>query len=231
MSQSSAPRIRYADLVPLIEKHRSAARPKVFTMLGREWDLVPEVYAPVFATSTELFTRWLPYPAGGALLEIGCGAGVTAVTAALEGCRSVVAVDVSAAAVENTRRNAARHGVDDRVRVLRSDMFAALDETERFDVIYWNSNFVELPADVAYESELDRSFFDPGYVHHEAYLAGAGRHLRAGGRLFLGFADLGNRGRLEEIGARHGWRVTTYASERPAATVDFQLLRFEPANE
>ncbi|MFI1104540.1 hypothetical protein [Streptomyces melanogenes] len=41
-------------------------------------------------------------------------------------------VDISAAAVENTRRNALRHRVADRVRTLRSDLFAALDPQDRY---------------------------------------------------------------------------------------------------
>ena len=37
---------------------------------------------PVHTASTELFSTWLPFPVGGAFLEIGSRAGVTAVTAA-----------------------------------------------------------------------------------------------------------------------------------------------------
>ncbi|MCA1674388.1 MAG: 50S ribosomal protein L11 methyltransferase, partial [Actinobacteria bacterium] len=47
------------------------------------------------------------------LLEMGCGAGVAWVLAAQHGCDRVVALDINPAAVENTRRNAARYGVTD----------------------------------------------------------------------------------------------------------------------
>src|SRR5258708_29588394 len=60
-------------------------RPEQFDMLGRTWTLLPGVFAPVHTASTELFSRWLPFPVGGAFLEIGSGAGVHAVTAALTG--------------------------------------------------------------------------------------------------------------------------------------------------
>ncbi|TDD96808.1 methyltransferase domain-containing protein [Actinomadura rubrisoli] len=231
MHKPGPPNDDATELTGLIERHRSAERPRVFTMLDRDWDLLPEVYAPVYATSTSLFTRWLRYPSGGSMLEVGCGAGLTAVTAALAGCRSVTALDINPAAVDNTRLNAERHGVADRVRVLHSDMFEALDDTDAFDLIFWNSNFVEAPADAAYPSELARAFFDPGYDSHERYLAGAGRHLRPGGRLYLGFSDLRNRTRLDEIAARRQYRIDTSAHEQRSTattTVEFQLLEFTP---
>ena len=218
------------ELNSAILRHRSPDRPSVFTLFDREWDLVPEVYAPIYASSTRLFTQWLQYPRDGSMLEIGCGAGVTAVMAALSGCRSVVAIDINQAAVENTRLNTVRHGVAGRVRVLTSDMYDALDPSKAFDQIFWNSNFVEAPATTAYESDLARAFFDPGYACHERYLAGARRHLRPNGRLLLGFSDLGNRDRLEEIAKRHRYHTDTLTEERHTTasgqTVTFQLLEF-----
>lgn len=230
MIRPQSPGIGAAGHSLAIQRHRSPDRPPVFTLFDREWDLVPDVYAPVYASSTRLFTQWLHYPEGGAMLEIGCGAGVTAVTAALSGCRRVVAVDINPAAVENTRLNITRHGVAERVRVLESDMYDALDPADTFDLIFWNSNFVEAPAGTAYESDLARAFYDPGYACHERYLAGAHRHLRPHGRLLLGFADLGNRDRLEEMAQRYRYRIGTLTDERRTTasgrTVTFQLLDF-----
>jgi release factor glutamine methyltransferase len=221
---------RYEDRQRVIQRHRASDRPDSFTLLGREWDLLPEVYAPVFAFSTTLFTQWIPYPVGGRMLEMGSGAGVTAVTAALSGCAEVVALDINPAAVANTRRNAERHRVADRVECRQSDLFAALGPAETFDLVFWNSNFVDVPADIAYTSDLDRAFFDPGYECHERFIAGARGHLRAGGRLLLGFSDLGNRERLEQIADRHGWRVATRTEERRTTSrgdsVNLQLLEF-----
>ena len=69
---------------------------------------------------------------------------MTAVTAALAGCATVTALDITTAAVENTRANAELHGVADRVRVAHSDLFEALEPGERFDLIFWNSNYIEV---------------------------------------------------------------------------------------
>src|SRR5438105_9367730 len=118
-------------------------RPCRFSLLDREWTLLDDVFSPALTPVTELFTAWIPYPKGGRFLEMGCGAGVTAVVAALSGCREVTAVDIGASAVQNTRVNAAQHGVADRMRVLHGDLFDPLDPGDRYDMIFWNSNFTE----------------------------------------------------------------------------------------
>lgn len=204
----------------------SEARPSSFHLLGREWDLLDGVFAPVYCFSTRLFASWIPYREGGSLLEIGSGTGVVAVTAALNGCSRVTAVDISAAAVENTRRNALRHGVEDRVRTLRSDLFAALDQEDRYDTIFWNSSFIDPPADHVQETDLHRAIFDPGYQAHRAYLRDAARHLAPGGRLLLGFSNLGNYARLRTLAEEEGLEIVSLESSGTTLVpgVEYRLL-------
>lgn len=200
--------------------------PVRFDLLGREWDLLPGVFSPTYTPVTELLSAWIPYPVGGSFLEVGSGAGVTAVTAALAGCRSVTALDISQAAVENTRLNVDRHGVGDRVRVLHSDLFDALDETDRFDVIFWNSNFVEAPAGFRQETELHHAFFDPQYRAHARYLAEGPGRLTSAGRLLLGFADVADPTRLRTLCAAAGLEISVLRSARRdlEISIEFQLL-------
>jgi methylase of polypeptide subunit release factors len=196
--------------------HRHGAvegRPNEFAMLGRSWTLLPRVFAPVHTASTELFSRWLPFPVGGSFLEIGSGAGVTAVTAALAGCARVTAVDITSAAVANTTANAVRHGVSDRVRVLKSDLFDALNPAERYDVIYWNSNVIDAPPEFEYLDELQWAFFDRDYAAHTRFLDEGPKLLAPGGRIFLGFNTLGNKPRLRVIASGLGLEIVTYRRE------------------
>ena len=67
------------------------------------------------------FNTAIPNPQGGRFLEIGCGAGVTAVWAALHGCAHVTATDITETAVESTALNVKRHGVEQKVHVQRSE--------------------------------------------------------------------------------------------------------------
>ena len=151
--------------------------------------------------------------------------------AALGGCSRVTAVDISPAAVENTRRNAERHGVADRVTVLRSDLFTELHESDRYDVVFWNSNFVDSAEDAGRGSLLERAIFDPGYAVHRRFLRFAPAHLERGGRLLLGFGSLGNLGRLRELAAEAGFAVERLRSSgtRFVPGVEYLLLELVPA--
>ena len=84
-------------------------------------------------------------PADGppAICDVGTGSGILAVCAArhVAGCR-VTALDLSPAALEVARSNAAAHGVDDRIELIHSDLFAAVPSEMRFDFILSNPPYV-----------------------------------------------------------------------------------------
>ncbi|WP_026421894.1 class I SAM-dependent methyltransferase [Actinokineospora inagensis] len=204
-----------------------ARRPDTFTLLGDTWDLLPGVFSPVYDASTRFFTTHLPYPPGGTMLEIGCGAGITAVTAARV-CARVTATDISAAAVDNTRRNAERHGVADRLDARLGDLFDPVPADVRFDLVFWNSPFIESPADHAPGSDLDLAIFDPGYAAHRRFLDQARRYTAPAGRVLLGFGSLGNRDRLDGLAAEAGLTATGFATSPPDQDVTYQLLELTP---
>lgn len=84
---------------------------------------------------TAVLLKRLP-PPNGRLLDLGCGWGPLALTAALLDSEcAVTAVDVNARALELTAANAARLGVADRVRTATPDEVAP---DERFDQIWSN---------------------------------------------------------------------------------------------
>ncbi|WP_229397562.1 methyltransferase domain-containing protein [Micromonospora okii] len=190
----------------LRQRHHDVVEPQTFRLLGQEWDLLPGVYAPNLTPSAALYAQWLPYPVGGAFCEVGCGTGYISVLAAQRGCARVTALDVSPAAVENTRRNADRHGVTDRVDVRCGDLFAPLDDGDRYDLVFWNSNFVDTALPESSDAMLDRAFADPGYTTHDTFLRTVADRLAPGGRVMLGFTDLGDTGLLGRLAAARGWR-------------------------
>jgi len=87
--------------------------------------------------------RQRPAEAELAVCDVGTGSGILAVCAAkyLPNSR-VVAVDLSPAALEVARSNAAAHGVDDRVEFLESDLLGAVPADRRFDFIVSNPPYV-----------------------------------------------------------------------------------------
>lgn len=87
---------------------------------------------------------------GASVLDVGCGSGVLGITAARFGAPRVFAVDVSPAAVEATRRNAERNGVD---AVLDADRTPVAELEGPFDIVLAN---ILAPTLVAVADDLQR---------------------------------------------------------------------------
>lgn len=82
---------------------------------------------PETETVVEETLRLAEGEASPVLADVGCGSGAIAVALAVARPEAVVyALDVAPRALELTALNAAKHGVSDRVRVLESDLLAAL---------------------------------------------------------------------------------------------------------
>lgn len=176
----------------ILEKSQREAEPYLVGMLGQEFVVFPGVFSPKYLGSTRVFTESIDYRPGESFLEVGCGTGITAVTAARRGAARVVALDLSPEAVANTRANAERHGVAHLLDARVSDIFSALLPGERFDTIYWNMPFIYVEPGYAYRSELERAIFDPGYEATRGFLRDAPGRLNEGGRVLAGFADFGD---------------------------------------
>ncbi|MBL3808344.1 methyltransferase [Streptomyces sp. BRB081] len=217
-----------------------------FTLLDREWTQLPGVLGGEYNYATGLFASALPRGGVDSMLEMGCGCGVASVTAALAGVPKVTALDINPAAVRTTELNARRHGVADRVTARTSDLFSALAPDETFDLVFWNSPFIETPPDRQNDSDLAYHFFDPDYTMHRRFLAEVGGRLTARGRLFLGFSfAMGSPDSLRKVSAEAGFDLrvhrqesftvptaelgtspvyAAHADEEDRVTIDFTLL-------
>jgi release factor glutamine methyltransferase len=124
--------------------------------------------------------------------DVGTGSGCIAVSLAHErpGCH-VVATDVSEAALDVARINAARHGVGDRVHFVATSYLDGVDG--RFDVIVANPPYVRegdkpaLSADVRHEPDVALFGGTSGLRDLEGVLDTAVRTLRPGGWLVMEF--------------------------------------------
>jgi len=104
----------------------------------------------------------------------------------------VVATDLEAAAIEIARRNAARHGVSERVEFVVGDLFEPV-AGHRFDLICANPPYIddarwaEVPANVRFEPEVALRGGPDGLAVLRRLVAGAPAHLRPGGAILLEF--------------------------------------------
>lgn len=129
-------------------------------------------------------------PADGNLLDLCTGSGCVAISAIRNGkpgCRAVAA-DLSEAALEIARENAARNCVSDRIEFLRENVLhPAIDPSLRFDVIASNPPYVKSAVVDTLEPECQREpriAFDggeDGMNFYRAILCGYASLLKPGG--------------------------------------------------
>jgi release factor glutamine methyltransferase len=116
---------------------------------GREFEVTPDVLIPRPDTETlvELALKRLPAGEKMHVIDACTGSGCVGITLALERPDiRVVAIDISPAAAEVARRNAAKLGVADRFEVRVGDLLGPVIG-EQFDLLVSNPPYIK-PADM-----------------------------------------------------------------------------------
>lgn len=164
-----------------------------FVMGDKLINVEPGVIPPSLASAFLLENTQIK--AGETVLDMGCGNGVQAVFAALNGAGKVVASDISTAAAINTRHNAELHNVQHIVDARAGDLFAVLKPGEQFDVVIFNAGYPGFVGDPR------------GKNLHERFYSELDRWLKPNGRIYY---HVGYINRVPEIAAllkKHGFRI------------------------
>ena len=148
--------------------------------------LVPR--SPIAEWIERGFEPWLDPDSVERVLEIGTGGGAIAIACAMAFPGATIdAVDVSGDALALARENCAAHGVEDRVRLSRSDVYSGV--RGHYDLIVGNPPYVDaatmasLDPEYRHEPRLGLAGGADGLDCVRRILDGAGGHLRTGGVL------------------------------------------------
>lgn len=190
--------IREKELVfDLFQRRLDERRPAAY-LVGEAWFaglsfyvdervLVPR--SPIAELIGECFVPWVEPGKVLRILDLCAGSGCIGIACAYAfPAAGVDCVDISEDALAVTARNIAQHGLADRVRAVRSDLFAALGEN-RYDLIVSNPPYVsqasldELPAEYGYEPRLGLEAGPDGLQVVREILYHASAHLNSGGVL------------------------------------------------
>jgi release factor glutamine methyltransferase len=147
-------------------------------------------------------------------LDFGTGSGCLAIALARH-CPAarLWALDISTAALELARQNAARHGLADRIEFLAGEGLAAAPEGKRFHLLISNPPYIPTPEIAQLQPEVrdydPRQALDggPDGLDFFRQLAGVARsRLAPGGRLMLEFGEAQGEP-LRELFEQQKWIV------------------------
>ncbi|SNS27054.1 [protein release factor]-glutamine N5-methyltransferase [Granulicella rosea] len=151
------------------------------------------------------------------IADIGTGSGAIAIALAhLLPLAEVAALDLSPAALSIARENAIRHGVQDRIRFIESDLLAAV-AGERFDAIVSNPPYIpsadrETMHPQVTEFEPAGALFaeDDGLAVYQRLIPQAAQSLEPSGLLAMEFG-FGQRDAIAEL--LSGWDAVGFIDD------------------
>ncbi|MEM0216321.1 MAG: class I SAM-dependent methyltransferase [Candidatus Bathyarchaeia archaeon] len=169
------------------------------------------VYEP--AEDSILFAENLKVDPGSKVLDMGTGCGILGIIAAEE-ASSVIAVDINPYAVACARENAKINGVYDKMFFIRSDLFKAIRNGEKFDLIMFNAPY--LPAEPAEDVDWIQwawSGGPDGRAVIDRFLKSFPTHLAEGGRMLLMQSTLSNVDKTLEMLKAEGFAARIIAEK------------------
>jgi len=190
----------------LLERRIGERKPAAY-LTNRAWFAGLELYvnedvlvprSPLAELVEAGFDPWLDPESVGRVLDLCTGSGCIGIAAAFYlPDAEVDLADISRPALEVAAKNVAAHGLEDRVRILESDLFEGLGE-QRYDVIVSNPPYVgsqelaSLPTEYQREPLIALAAGESGLDFVLRILRDAPAHLNEEGILIV---EVGNSGR------------------------------------
>lgn len=115
--------------------------------------LIPRPETEILVEKAEAILKTIDSPK---IIEIGTGSGIISVMLALLiDDISIIAVDINDKALELAKSNAIKHGVEDKITFIKSDLYNEISNDEKFDMCVSNPPYIadnfKLERNVMYE--------------------------------------------------------------------------------
>lgn len=155
--------------------------------------LFEDVIGPDYHTAQLI--EWAEVHSNEDVLEIGAGIGAVSIFLA-PNAKRILATDISANAIANSRFNIEQFGLTDKIRLRQGDLFKAVEPGEQFDVIFFN---------VIYP-------FNAKTLHHwtlhERFFREVGSFLKPNGRIYYQAGYIENIPKVHQMVMTNNLRIT-----------------------
>jgi len=188
LNDPSGTRKHTTNVDEVLEALRQNSTPHEVDIAGMHLIVLPQVLSPRLSHAPDaLISKW-HIPRGSRILDLGCGCGVLGIAALRAGGGNLVALDINSHAVENARINLQKLGLSEHAEARLSDVYGALRDHEKFDVIIFAAPYWDRAAN----DPLELSCFDHEYAFFRAAISGAKARLNSNGRMYIIFSDQGD---------------------------------------
>lgn len=198
-------------LYPLIAVY--IRKETTFRFRGFHLTVLPGIFHPQFFFSTRFFFSFLDRQTlkGKYCLEIGCGAGLLSLLMLRKGGH-VTAVDIQAAAVQNTELNYRKNKeqFSEPLQLLQSDLFAH-PALSRYEVVIVNPPYFF--AEVTKESQ-HAWFCGENGQYFQRLFSGIGTHLSPGASVYMVLAENCDISRIGQIAGNNGFELELLVKKR-----------------
>ena len=134
---------------------------------------------------------------------MGCGSGIQGVVCGLYGAKKVIFSDLSPAAINNTKENVIKFGIEDKSEIIEGDLFEKINK--KADVIIFNHPFF---SDLPFEKLLaSKAMLDRGKLINR-FFEDSKNHLESNGSIIMPYFHLA--GPVNDPGVqapKHNYRV------------------------
>lgn len=190
--------IEFIDLVKEVKEERSTE------VQGLSFRVLPGVFSPIYSSDTSWFAEKItPLTKHKSFLEIGCGTGVIACLASIQGASRVVATDINPKAVENTRLNANLYSLD--ISTREGSIFDPIRKNELFDIIFWNHPFYYEEDQILENDLITLSVCDTKYLSLKRFFQEGKNHLAKDGQLILGSSNIARVDLIKKMVQEEGY--------------------------
>jgi release factor glutamine methyltransferase len=207
---------------PLLQYQRKLNR--VTAVDGVKLRTHVDVFHPRYFFSSRILAGYLAecIAVNQRVLDMGTGSGVVGIMAAKRGAR-VLAVDINPAAVTLANENANQQNLNGCWRCVESDLFAAVDGSEKFEWIAFNPPFfagaIPHPAAAAWYAGDNHATID-------RFLAQARRFLERNGRIVMIVSSDMPLASLDVRFRRYGYAVVAH-QPKPHIFEIFHLVQLQ----